>query len=227
MKRFLFTLSFILIASNIIAIEYFPGFYYDTIFSQNNTFALVGELVKNKTNEEEVENDYRSNTYLKTNVKLFINNEGYFKEAMNFEIATEMFYCDGNNCRMYITNDGRYVIKEVQSLAPFPGETLFFVNWLVYKIEKNEIVECKPSNVYIYSFSLNNAISLYPNQWLQFMRDYSKQILCSNEVDVFLAVNVNDNLNIRIKYYSIKEQRYLEKDLTVLLDNLCFEINIE
>ena len=203
---------------------YFTGNYADTVFSSNKEYAIVGELIPKEQFQDDVPPicNYQHHTPIEVNVKLLKNVNGRFRVINSYKLETSMFFCSGKDCKMFITNDGRYVVKEVREYAPIKGESFISISWDVFKLNDDMIVECKASNSYRHSLTLSNLIALYPNEWVYFMRDYSYRFDRNIESEFFLTVDVNENIDVEVRYYSVKEKKYINRAMTVILDDLCF-----
>jgi len=226
-------MKFFLIASAMLAIgfystakEYYKGNLTDTVFSKNNKYAIVGDLI---LNEESLDDGpfegYHNSPTAKIKLKLLLNTNGSYQTINEYELATSIFYCYGVDCKLFITNNGRYIVKEVREYAPIKGESLISLNWEVFKLENDRVEECKASSSHRFSFGLANLIALYPNEWIRFMSDYTFFYDKNIESDFFLSIDVNDNIDIFLSYYSIVEKRYVETEMTLMLENLCFKID--
>ena len=226
MKYFVITLLIIVYGNDLSAKDYFTDNYADTVFSQNDEYALVGELIPKERPHEDVPPicGHQNGSPREVNVKLLKKTNGHFKLENSYALETSMFFCLGKDCKMFITNDGKYVVKEVREYAPIKGENYISIAWDVFKIKDDTIVECKAKDIYLSSLRLFDLLSLYPNERLRFMRDYSYRFDRDIESKFFLSVEVNKNIDVEVRYYSVKEKKYIKREITVVLEDLCYQI---
>jgi hypothetical protein len=69
-------------------------------------------------------------------------------------------------------------------------------------------------------------LALYPNERLRFMKDYT-QFDRNIKSEFFLSIDVNENIDLQVRYYSVKERKYIDRETTVFLDDLCFQVDYE
>ncbi len=218
----------VLFGNDLTAKSCFIGNYADTVFSKNNKYALVGELIPKVQDQDDVPPicGHQSRSPMKVNVKLLKNVNGCFELANSYKLETGMFFCSGKDCKIFITNDGRYVVKEIREYAPVHGESFISVSWDVFKLKEDRVVECKVKGVFLNSLRLFDLLALYPNERLRFMKDYT-QFDRNIKSEFFLSIDVNENIDLQVRYYSVKERKYIDRETTVFLDDLCFQVDYE
>jgi hypothetical protein len=233
MKRILLIIILVyLIGNPLMAI--FPSnneLCIDTVYSHNRKYAII---VKPKMcNKYEC---YGASFFCKNRDSLIANfqevdkqiiyllqeEDGNYHEINNYEVSpNDTYLYSYRDNKFFLTDDGKFIVREIRELFPKPGSTLYSLYWEIFKIEKDSLMLCKDAP-FLYSVSLLDCLELYPNEQIRFMKDYTDKYIQKEENPFKLTISIRDAIIIKARYYSVHRKRYVRKRITVFPKDLCF-----
>jgi hypothetical protein len=198
-------------------------FCNDTIYSQNEKFAVVVQIVPVKywdSNEVPIERVRRTLQC----VIMRRDNQGAYSKVNSYALPDIELYRIYRNDKVTssITNNGNFLIFQYTDTWRFPIiENL--ISWNVYKIESNSMIWCK-QKPFTYSLQLSDLLPLYPNESIRFSADYSQKYLSNEDSPFKLLIEVGSQLEVNLNYFDVKKRRYTKKRIKVSLEDVCADI---